>query len=282
MFYKYFIVTPDYKVKEYTANDLGVVEDHAQIVYGTNDKLEYEDYTVYFNNTKVGSANFAVGNIGAYGTLVFCIGKDSDDVRMITQHFRRLESDEEYKGLFSKENASGITTLEVFNDLIMLEIGKNPITETPRKKDNEQEPRPKRLSIEETKIKTFNKIALFIRKWLIEHDMLDGSFIVFCGKGYIRHWGSKDEDFLMTYEQKISADEPKEFSMIVGLSNRAAERAKELAGEFLYGIDGLGIKLTIENVNSDILNETTWIFRSDFYDSYEFEQCYNTEREDMQ
>lgn len=281
MFYKYFIVTPDYKVKEYTANDLGVVEDHAQIVYGTNDKLEYEDYTVYFNNTKVGSANFAVGNIGAYGTLVFCIGEDSDDVRMITQHFRRLESDEEYKGLFSKENASGITTLEVFNDLIMLEIGKKTEIPAPRKKDNEQEPRPKRVSLEEIKFKVFNNIALIIRKWLIKHDLLEGSFIVFCGNGYIRHIYTTDDN-VCTYEQKTSVDEPKEFSMIVGLSNRAAERAKELAGEFLYGIDGLGIKLTIENVNSDILNETTWIFRSDFYDSYEFEQCYNTEREDMQ
>ena len=80
MFYKYFIVTPDYKVQEQTADDMEVVKDHAQIVCGTNDKLEYEDYTVYFNNTKVESANFAVGNIGAYGTLVFCIGKDSDDV----------------------------------------------------------------------------------------------------------------------------------------------------------------------------------------------------------
>ena len=173
--------------------------------------------------------------------------------------------------------------MKFFSDTLLIVIGKNPEIKAPCEKDNEQKSRPKRRkSFEECKLEAYNSIALLIRKWLIEHDMLDGSFIVFCGKGYIRHWGSKDEDFLMTYEQKISADEPKEFSMIVGLSNRAAERAKELAGEFLYGIDGLGIKLTIENVNSDILNETTWIFRSDFYDSYEFEQCYNTEREDMQ
>ena len=113
-------------------------------------------------------------------------------------------------------------------------IGKNPEIKAPCEKDNEQKSRPKRRkSFEECKLEAYNSIALLIRKWLIEHDMLDGSFIVFCGKGNIRHWGSKDEDFLMTYEQKISADEPKEFSMIVGLSNRAAERAKELAGEFL-------------------------------------------------
>lgn len=265
MFYKYFIVTPDYKVKEYTANDLGVVEDHAQIVYGTNDKLEYEDYTVYFNNTKVGSANFAVGNIGAYGTLVFCIGKDSDKVRTITQHFKSLESDEEYKGLFSKDIASGITTLEVFSDTLLIVIGKNPEIKAPCEKDNEQKSRPKRRkSFEECKLEAFNNIALLIRKWLIKHDLMGDSFIVFCGNGYIRHIYTTDDN-VCTYEQKTSVDEPKEFGLIVGMSNKAANLARELAGENLYGIDGLGIKLTIENVNSDILNETTWIFYSSYF-----------------
>ncbi|EDS10252.1 hypothetical protein [Anaerotruncus colihominis] len=264
MFYKYFIVTPDYKVQEQTADDMEVVKDHAQIVCGTNDKLEYEDYTVYFNNTKVESANFAVGNIGAYGTLVFCIGKDSDDVRMITQHFKNLESDEEYKGLFSKETASGITTLEVFSDVLLIVIGKNPVIKEPCKKDNELKLPRLRKSFEECKLEAFNNIALLIRKWLIEHDMLNGSFIIFGGKGYIRHGWSKDDNSLSYYEQKSSEDTPKEFDLIVTLSKEAAE----FVDDDIFKIDGLGTKLMIEDMWAEQFNHTTWVLYYIHHDEF--------------
>ena len=264
MLYKYFTVTPDYKVQEQTADDMEVVADHAQIVYGTNDKLEYEDYTVYFNNTKVGSANFAVGNIGAYGTLVFCIGEDSDKVRTITQHFKSLESDEEYKGLFSKDIASGITTLEVFSDTLLIVIGKNPEIKAPCEKDNEQKSRPKRRkSFEECKLEAYNSIALLIRKWLLEHDMMDGSFIIFGGKGYIKHGWSKD-DSLSYYEQKSSEDTPKEFDLIVTLSKEAAD----FVDGDLFKIDRLGTKLTIEDMYVEQFNHTTWVFYYIHHDEF--------------
>lgn len=256
MLYRYFTVTPDYKVQEQTAEDMEVVEDHAQIVCGTNDKLEYEDYTVYFNNTKVGSANFAVGNIGAYGTLVFCIGEDSDKVWTIKQHFKSLESDEEYKGLFSKENASFLTTLEDFSDTVIIMIGGEP------GKYIEPQPGFRIKKYEENKSEVLNNLALLVRDWLVKNNMLGDSFIIFGGKGYIRHRWSKDDNSLSYYEQKSSEDTPKEFEMIIGMSERAAE----LAGPDLENIDLFGVKRASQCLYYEHLNKTTWVIYSSFYD----------------
>lgn len=251
MLYKYFTVTPDYKVQEQTADDMEVVADHAQIVCGTNDKLEYKDYTIYFNNTKVGSANFAVGDIGAYGTLVFCIGEDSDDVWMITQHFKSLESDEEYKGLFSKENASGLTTLEDFYSIVVLFIGK----------EVERKPPKRKKSFAEMRLEEFSTLALLIRRWLRERNLLKGSCIVVGGQGYLRL--DSDEKYLSFYQQEDSVDEPQEIGMILGLSKQAAD----MAGYDLSNIDGLDLQQTNGKIVRKALTETTWAF----YDLYNYE-----------
>lgn len=93
--------------------------------------------------------------------------------------------------------------------------------------------------------------------------MMDGSFIIFGGKGYIKHGWSKD-DSLSYYEQKSSEDTPKEFDLIVTLSKEAAD----FVDGDLFKIDRLGTKLTIEDMYVEQFNHTTWVFYYIHHDEF--------------
>lgn len=89
------------------------------------------------------------------------------------------------------------------------------------------------------------------------------SFIVFCGKGYIKHRWSHD-DSLNYYEQKSSEDTPKEFDLIVTLSKEAAE----FVDDDIFKIDGLGTKLMIEDMWAEQFNHTTWVLYYIHHDEF--------------
>ncbi|OUP70724.1 hypothetical protein B5F10_02055 [Anaerotruncus colihominis] len=256
MEYKYFIAYPDFRVDEMYTDDIMEVESQALVVYGTTCELKYKDCTAYFSKTRTGKENLSVGNFGAHGVLILSTKNDSDLEKKISEHFRRLLSDDYYRLSFV-DSIEHVRNLEVFCDYLEIVIGAPPYkrdTQGAASVDKKDQ-RANELRMGNTIRGAIRDIAQLIRKYLKDNNMLERTIIVFDGEGYIRHKDvSLGKQLGMPYEAKDKDDEPKEFGMIVSLPREAAGKI------CMEDIPLIGVKMQHFHIAYEPLDETTWCF----------------------